>query len=941
MSHFNIGEAMHTYYAFNTDMYRTLFEHSRLGVFLFTHEGVITECNERFAVIMGTKQEKLIGLNMLKDLPDKRVHEAIQKAFMGEHGTVYGEYTSVTGGRKSFLHTLFFGIKDEKKSVVKGIAIVDDLTDLYETKKELLTTHTLIENIMKNLPDMVWAKDLEGVFIASNKRLEALLGKSEAEIIGKKDDELFSHELVAQFRLYDQKAICEAKTVMNEEWLSFADGHQEFCETLKSPMIDEKGEIVGVIGIARDITQRRALEERVRLMQYCIDQATLSIFWADKEGHMVYANQSACRSLGYTPEEMTRLMITDIDPMVSLKAWSEQWERLKITKVSHFESLHRKKMGEVFPVEIYTNYIKEEGIEIVVGFVEDISKRKASKIALEQSEKLLKESQAIAKIGSWELDLSSNALVWTDEVYRIFGIDQHKFPASYEAFLNVIHPDDREMVNTAFITSLKEKTPYDLVHKLLVHGEVKYVHERCKTEYAHDGRPIRSIGTVHDITDEYELASRIDYLVNHDSLTNLPNRFLITQRLEQLLHQYKRDSKRHLAVCFIDLDNFKYVNDAYDHSVGDEILKEVASRLLEKYVERGILARFGGDEFIIVLDAFSEASDVAIIANEIVEILRKPFTVFDQIHQVSASVGISLYPEDATNANDLIKFADAAMHRAKESGKNHYQFYTNTLTEQVMHKIKIINHLREAIETEQFELYYQPQINLQTHSIVGFEALVRWHHPELGFVSPAQFIPVAEESKLIIPLGEWILKKACMQMVEWKEENLFDGRMAVNVSGVQLDDSNFQTMVQMILEQTRLNAAYLELELTESSLMSNPEKWIEDLDALDALGIRLAIDDFGTGYSSLSYLRQMPVDVLKIDQSFVRDLPSDSDACVIAEAIIGLSKSMNMESLAEGIEDEKQLIFLKAIGCKTGQGYYFSKPLPANQVKVFLQTWKH
>lgn len=931
---------MHTYDAFNTDMYRTLFEHSLLGVFLFTHEGVITECNARFAVIMGTTQEKLIGLNMFKELPDKRVHDAICKAFIGEHGTVYGEYTSVTGGKKSFLHTLFFGIKDEEKSVVKGIAIVDDLTDLYETKKQLLTTHTLIETIMKNLPDMVWAKNLEGEFIASNKRLEALLGKSEVEILGKKDDELFTHEMAAQFRLNDQRAVCEGKTVMNEEWLCFADGHQELCETLKSPMVDEKGEVIGVLGIARDITQRRALEERVRLMQYCIDQATLSIFWANEEGRMVYANQSACRSLGYTLEEMMQLMINDVDPMVSLKAWKEQWEMLKITKVSHFESLHRKKMGEVFPVEIYTNYIKEEGIEIVVGFVEDISKRKASKIALEQSEKLLKESQAIAKIGSWELDLSSNALVWTDEVYRIFGIDQHKFPASYEAFLHVIHPDDRERVNEAFITSLKDKTPYDLVHKLLVNGEVKYVHERCKTEYASDGRPLRSVGTVHDVTDEYELASKIDYLVNHDSLTNLPNRFLITQRLEQLLHQGKRDHKKHLAVCFIDLDNFKYVNDAYDHSVGDEILKEVASRLLDQYAERGILARFGGDEFILVLESFSEASEVAMVAHEIVELLRKPFNVFEQFHQVSASVGISLYPEDASNANDLIKFSDAAMHRAKESGKNHYQFYTNTLTEQMMQKIKIINHLREAIETEQFELYYQPQINLQTHTVIGFEALVRWNHPELGFVSPAQFIPIAEESKLIIPLGEWILKKACMQMVEWREENLLDGRIAVNVSGVQLDDSNFQSMVQTVLEQTGLNAAYLELELTESSLMSNPEKWIEDLNALDALGIRLAIDDFGTGYSSLSYLRQMPVDILKIDQSFVRDLPSDNDACVIAEAIIGLSKSMKMESLAEGIEDEKQLIFLKAIGCKTGQGYYFSKPLPALDAKNFLQMWQ-
>jgi EAL domain-containing protein (putative c-di-GMP-specific phosphodiesterase class I) len=366
----------------------------------------------------------------------------------------------------------------------------------------------------------------------------------------------------------------------------------------------------------------------------------------------------------------------------------------------------------------------------------------------------------------------------------------------------------------------------------------------------------------------------------------------------------------------------------------------VASRLSQWAQTEGLLARFGADEFVLLCDSFKHTSDIAILADALLESFKKPFIVYEETHLMSASVGISLYPEDAKGAEDLIKFADVAMHRAKESGKNHYQFYTNTLSEQMLHKMKIINYLGDAITQEQFELYYQPQISLQSNKIVGFEALVRWHHPLLGFVSPVEFIPAAEESKLIIPLGEWILHEACGQMVKWKKEALFDGVMAVNVSGIQLDNGNFSQTVKTILDKTRLPAENLELEVTESSLMKNPQQWIEELNSLDALGVKLAIDDFGTGYSSLSYLRQMPVDILKVDQSFVRDLPDDSDACVIAEAVIGLGRSMRMESLAEGIETEEQLAFLKASGCQTGQGYYFSRPMNAANAEEFLRSWR-
>jgi len=1043
----------------NQTIYQTLFEHSLLGMIVFNEEGVITECNDCFVHIVGSSYEKLIGLNMITQLPDERIRNAVKSALQGAHATVYGDYTSLTGGKTSYIYGLFFVERDSQKRFKNGIALIHDLTDLYLTKERLSKTSLLMENIVRHLPDIVWAKDLQGRFIATNERLEALLGYKEADILDKSDYDFFDKETADFFRKNDQKAIESEIPLSNEEWLSFADGHKELCETVKFPMRDENKETMGVIGIARDITKRRALEEqllltqfsidhanvsiywvdaitgaiffvnkaaceglgytfeeltqlrivhidalfdeavweehakrlqgqssshfetihqrkdgttfpveifasilsynnrsynvafaidiserkvlekKLQMTQHCMDQSTLGIFWVNHEGFITYANQSACLSLGYDGEEITHYRIADIDVFMNEKLWHAQWERLKAIRVSHFESLHRKKSGEVYPVDIYTNFVINDGDEMVVGFVEDISKRKAAKIALEESEKLLKESQEIAKIGSWQLDLNTNTLVWSDEVYRIFELDPQRFPPSYEAFLSAIHPDDRARVDAAYVNSLQTKQPYEMVHKLLINGKVKYVHERCKTEYASDGRPLRSIGTVRDITDERELASKIEYLVNHDDLTNLPNRLLFTHTLEQHLIEAGKNAQKALAILFIDLDNFKYINDAYGHSIGDVILKEVASRLLEWTQKEGMLARFGGDEFVLLYDAFKHTSDVAILADALLGSFKKPFVIEEETYLMSASVGISLYPDDAKGVEDLIKFADAAMHRAKESGKNHYQFYTNTLSEQMLYKMKIINYLEQAIAQEQFELYYQPQINLQNNQIIGFEALVRWHHPLLGFVSPAEFIPAAEESKLIVPLGEWILHEACRQRVKWKNEALFDGVMAVNVSGVQLDNGNFSQIVKAILEKTSLEAPYLELEVTESSLMKNPEQWIGELGLLDALGVKLAIDDFGTGYSSLSYLRQMPVDILKVDQSFVRDLPSDSDACVIAEAVIGLGRSMRMESLAEGIETEEQLAFLKASGCQTGQGYYFSKPMCATKAEEFLRSW--
>jgi diguanylate cyclase (GGDEF)-like protein/PAS domain S-box-containing protein len=655
-------------------------------------------------------------------------------------------------------------------------------------------------------------------------------------------------------------------------------------------------------------------------------------FWA-----FFYANEAACKSLGYTLGELTRLTIVQIDPNFDEASWDVHAAKLEKTKKTHFKTQHRKKDGTIFPVEVIASVMTYRGKEYNVAFAIDISEREAKERALKQSEAMLRESQVIAKIGSWELDFQTNELAWSEQVYTILGLVRDEREPMFKDFVETIYPDDREMVVTAFEESLKDESkPYDIVHRALVKGKMKYLHEQCRTARDSHGQPIRSIGTVRDVTDEQELMEQVAYLSHHDSLTRLPNQLHFKQELVYALRRAKKTDTL-VAVCFIDLDDFKYVNDVYSHELGDQILQAIASRLLTSQSHEHSVARFGADEFVVLIEDIHNAAQATLQLQPILEAIREPVVMQNEKIEVGASAGISLYPADSTEPEDLIKFADAATHRAKSLGKNRLTFYTEDFTNEMSQKMRLISTMRSAIGTAQFVLYYQPQVDLKTLKICGVEALVRWEHPEFGFTSPDVFIPPAEESGLIVPLGKWILETACVQMATWKKAGIFDGTVAVNVSGIQLEAEGFSAHVKSALEKSGLDPSHVELEITESSLMGNVDAWLDTLAELGSLGVHLAIDDFGTGYSSLAHLRQMPVDVLKIDRTFVWDLPHKSGACAIAETVVGLAENMKMHALAEGIETKEQLHFLQKAGCEKGQGFYFSKPLPADEVETLLR----
>jgi diguanylate cyclase (GGDEF)-like protein/PAS domain S-box-containing protein len=451
------------------------------------------------------------------------------------------------------------------------------------------------------------------------------------------------------------------------------------------------------------------------------------------------------------------------------------------------------------------------------------------------------------------------------------------------------------------------------------------------------GQVTGAVLVFHDVSAARAIAQKMAHLAQHDFLTDLPNRMLFSDRVANAIALARRHGKRR-AVLFLDLDRFKHINDSLGHATGDKLLQSVAQRLVACVRGSDTVSRQGGDEFVVLLSEIERAEDAALSAEKMLLALAAPHSIAEKELHITASIGISIYPDDGQDAETLIKCADSAMYHAKDKGRNNYQFFTEDMNVRALERHFLEGSLRRALKRREFVLHYQPKVNLETGEIVGVEALIRWRHPERGLIPPAMFVPIAEDCGLIVPIGRWVLHEACRQVQTWIDAGLPAMPVAVNISAVEFQSEGFLEGVRAILRETRLNPRYLELELTESVLMQNADATAPALIALKALGVRLAIDDFGTGYSSLSYLRQFPIDTLKIDQSFVREITAGSRDDTIVSAVISMGKTLNQRIVAEGIETEEQLAFLQHQHCGEGQGYHFSRPVSAEEFVTLLKN---
>ncbi len=583
----------------------------------------------------------------------------------------------------------------------------------------------------------------------------------------------------------------------------------------------------------------------------------------------------------------------------------------------------------------------ERLMEVVSGAAAQLGqviRRKRAEEALRENEARLEHAQRTAHLGSWEWDIASGALYWSDEMFRVFGHVRGRFVPRYEGFLESVHPDDRAFVLDALRKTLEEGQPYRIDFRIVrPDGTSRVLHTEAEVLRGAEGRPQRLNGISLDVTEMRQAQERLSYLAHFDVLTGLPNRALLDDRLQQAMHEADR-RERLVGVLFLDLDRFKNINDSLGHLAGDELLKAVAGRLLEAVRKGDTVARLSGDEFTVVLADMAHVDDAARVARKVLEVFGRPFRVAGRELYVTASVGITLYPLDDKEPQALLRDADVAMYRAKETGRNTYQFYSADMTAKAAERLALESALRRAIELDELFLEYQPIVDCGNGAIVGAEALLRWRHRRRGLIMPGEFIPLAEETGIIVSLGEWVLRRACTQARAWRDAGFSSLRVAVNLSPRQFQQPDLAATVFRILEETGADPACLDLEITEGAIMQQPEISIETLRRLSERGIALSVDDFGTGYSSLSYLKRFPINHLKIDQSFVRDITTDPNDAALVNAIITMAKSLDIGVIAEGVESKAQLDYLHAHGCEVAQGYLFSRPVSADDFGGLLRA---
>lgn len=552
----------------------------------------------------------------------------------------------------------------------------------------------------------------------------------------------------------------------------------------------------------------------------------------------------------------------------------------------------------------------------------------------------LDQGLSVANDGIWDWRLDSDKVLFDDRYYTLAGYSPKEFASDLSEWKKRIHPDDLNRVSAEIDLYLAdESSSYDSEYRFLCkNGEYMWIRGRGKiSERDSDEKPVRFIGTLSDITDKKNAERIILHQAHFDVLTDLPNRFLSLDRLSQLLNEARRSQKL-VAVLFLDLDDFKKINDSLGHETGDKLLIEMSERLAGAVRYRDTVGRLGGDEFIILLGGIAKAEDINPVADEIISQFRRPFSIDGRELIMTASVGISVFPENGDDASLLLRNADSAMYHAKERGRNSYLYFTDAMNQEVSRRFALEEQLHLALERREFTVFYQPQIEVSSGRILGAEALLRWSNPVLGNVSPEEFIPIAERSGIIIPLGQYVLTEAIKNTAHWQRESYQSFRIAVNLSPRQFRDPELLSQVEKTVAYFGIAPESLEFEITEGVLMSGHNYIDKALNKLSQLGFGIAMDDFGTGYSSLSYLRNYPFNVLKVDRSFINDLTVDPADRELVNAAIAMAHGLNLKVVAEGVETEEQLAYLKTMACDYAQGYLFGKPMCADDMSAMLRT---
>lgn len=723
-------------------------------------------------------------------------------------------------------------------------------------------------------------------------------------------------------------------------------------------MISLLGELAANISYALDRFdmnhQRIIAEDRLRLYAKVFEQSHEGIIITDINANILSVNKAFTELTGFQEDE-----VIGRNPNLLSSGrqdgefYQSMWDAIHETGYWQGEVWNRRKDGSEYAERLSISHIVDAQGKITnyIGILSDITQRlKAEKDLLEAQQRLINIIDFLPD-ATFVIDNQGKIIAWNKAIEKLTGVKKEDMlgKGNYEYSVPIYHRRHPILIDLAYKFDEQKAKHYPSIYqtqKDVLIGESMTEHLRPENTYLWSiasvlrdtqGEVMAGIQTIRDVTQQKEAEAKIQHLAYYDALTDLPNRALLRERVNEAIKQAELNEES-LAIMFFDLDHFKNINDTLGHRIGDLFLIEQAKRLKSIFQNQEVVYRLSGDEFIILLSNVDE-DRAARAAENVIREQAKPFHIEGHELVVTPSIGIAVSPGNGSDFETLYKCADIAVYYCKKESRNSYRFFNPEMQLRSVRQVQLENALRKALEREQLRLFYQPQISLTTGKVVGLEALVRWEHPEFGLVSPMEFIPLAEESGLILPIGEWVLRTAIQQMKNWLEQGIAPMCVAVNLSAVQLREKNITQIVRNLLEEANLPAEYLELEVTESVAMSEPEKAIEVLDELHALGVSIAIDDFGTGYSSLAYLTRFKINKLKIDQSFVRKVGTHAEAEVIIDTIISLTQSLNLKTIAEGVETEQHLKFLRDKGCGEVQGYYFSQPKPAEEIQNWLQEY--
>ncbi|MDP1614049.1 MAG: PAS domain S-box protein [Sulfuritalea sp.] len=906
------------------------------GVLLLDGQsGAYIEANDRACEMLGLSREEILGRHAWDvsiGFADAAAWRAWSAGVSEQAQAVTTEFRRRDG---SLLPVALRIYKVNDGNHPLHAAIFRDTSARLEIEAALREGERYYRHVIDSATDGYFAMDRQRCFIEVNDRLCELFGYPREEWLGRTPIDFVSEEsraeLIAQMRRIDTTDHRRYQLIARRK-----DGGTFPILLNNSTHRDEKGEIVGSFGFITDLTPivaaQRAVAESERELRGILDDLQDTYYRTDASGIIVRASRSVEQLLGYTVDEVLGRKLADL--YCSQADREEFLGRMKANggRIVGGESRLRHKDGHELWVLTTAHFILDADGQVVgvEGTTRDNTRQRRAEEELRLAAKVFESSGEAIMIA----DAKGDILSVNQAFSRVTGYAAAEV-LGRDARMLASGKHDAEFFRGMWQSLLDTGYWQDEIWNRRRNGEIYPEWLGISSVRDEQGAITHFVGIFSDISERKAAEAKIAFLAHHDPLTGLPNRLLLKDRMEQAMVHGERAGRK-VALLFVDLDRFKAVNDSFGHPVGDVLLRDAAQRLLGCVRESDTISRHGGDEFLVVLTDLQSSEVPAQIAEKIMIVLGEPFHIDAHEATISASVGIAVYPEDGAGFDQLLKKADTAMYHAKAAGRNAFRFYTERMNSDAQERLDLHSRLRRALERGEFVLHYQPLVDLKSGRIVGGEALLRWQHPQHGLVLPEHFIAAAEHSGLIVPLGEWVLQEACRELARWHAAGHAQLSMAVNISAIQFRRGDVEETVLRALAAADAHPSALELELTESILIDGAEQVLATIRRLQALGVRLAIDDFGTGYSSLAYLKRFAVDKLKIDQSFVRDIVTDTDDAAIVRAVIQMAKSLNLHVVAEGVESAAVAAELRAMDCDLVQGFFFGRPLPATEFRALI-----